>query len=135
MQRDFSQRDKDFEHLYELLSRFLPHAMLRLLHEAISLNQMTNDLDRRLLQVLEDHLGVEVLLSEESYAQAYRQCDNYAERLEQIERLVAIVREIGAGAQLRVVVLPCGCCGCRLTGWVGSTCMISWRGVTRHSCR
>jgi hypothetical protein len=101
--RDFSQRDRDFEHLYDLLSRFLPDVMLRLLQEAILLNRMTNDLDRKLLHVLEDQFGMENALTPESYAAAYRQCNNYVERLEQIERLVAIVREIGAGARLRLV--------------------------------
>lgn len=101
--RDFSQRDRDFEHLYDLLSRFLPDVMLRLLREAILLNRMTNDLDRKLLHVLEGKFGMDNALTPESYAAAYRQCNNYAERLEQIERVVAIVREIGAGAQLRLV--------------------------------
>lgn len=101
--RDFSQRDRDFEHLYEILARFLPDAMLRLLKDAILLNRITYELDHHLLHVLVDRLGMEDTISAESYAEAYRLCDNYAERLDQIERLVAIVSEVGAGAHLPLV--------------------------------
>ena len=48
--RDFSQRDQDAEHLYNLLSRFVPQAMLRLLADAIRTNQLTDQLDRALLR-------------------------------------------------------------------------------------
>lgn len=101
--RDFSQRDRDFERLHDLLSRLLPAGMLRLLTDAIILNRMTADLDRRLLEALGGALDTEDALTANNYAEAYRRCDNYAERLDQIERLVAITKEIGAGARLPVV--------------------------------
>jgi hypothetical protein len=101
--RDFSQRDRDFERLHELLSRILPASMLRLLSDAIFLNRMTADLDRRLLDALGGALDADGEIPAKDYAEAYRRCDNYAERLEQIERLVAITKEIGAGARLPIV--------------------------------
>jgi len=101
--RDFSQRDRDFEHLYATLTRFLPEVMLRLLKDAIVLNQMTHDLDRQLLQVLVNKLGMEDTITADSYVQAYRLCDNYTVRLEQIVRLVAIVGQVGTGAHLPLV--------------------------------
>jgi hypothetical protein len=101
--RDFSQRDRDFDHLHELLSRFLPEKMLRLLSQAISLNQMTYDLDHRMLYILVSELGMTDSLSPEVYLEAYQRCNNPAERLEQIEMMVAIVREVGIGARLPLV--------------------------------
>jgi hypothetical protein len=101
--RDFSQRDQDFDRLHALLCRFLPEKALRLLSEAIVLNQMTYDLDQRMLHVLVSELGMEASLTAELYVQAYRRCNNQAERLEQIEMMVAIVREVGLGARLPLV--------------------------------
>jgi len=101
--RDFSRRDREFEHLHTLLSRFLPEASLRVLHDAIRLNQLTCDLDNRLLRVLVDEMGMQERLTPEMYAEAYRRCDNYAERMRQIEMLVAIVKEVGNAARLPLV--------------------------------
>jgi hypothetical protein len=97
--RDFSQRDQDAEHLYSLLSRFLPQAMLWLLADAIRLNQLTDRLDHALLVELEKNLVMTEALTEQSYAQAFRQCDNYEQRREQIELMVKILREAARGAR------------------------------------
>jgi hypothetical protein len=98
--RDFSRRDREFEHLYAMLVKFLPEWMLRLMRDAIELNQMTGELDSHLLDVLVGELGMQDQLSAEVYAEAYRRCDNYFQRLQQIEMLVEIVRQVGQGAQL-----------------------------------
>ena len=97
--RDFSQRDHDAEHLYNLLSRFLPQAMLRLLADAIRTNRLTDRLDRVLLQELRKHLEMTEALTPGEYAQAFRQCDNYAERREQIELMTKILLEAAQGAR------------------------------------
>lgn len=96
--RDFSQRNHDAEHLYNLLSRFLPEGMLRLLADAIQINQLTSQLDQTLLKVLVDDLGVKDAITGQVYAQAYRLCNNYPERREQIELLTRILREAAQGA-------------------------------------
>jgi hypothetical protein len=97
--RDFSQRNYDAEHLYHILSRFLPEAMLVLLAETIRLNQLTNRLDHALLQVLTADLGMVDTITPQMYAQAYRICDNYTERLEQIELLIDILKAAAKGAR------------------------------------
>ena len=84
--KDFSQRDHDAERFYNLLQRFIPESMLWLVKEVVELNQLTSRLDAELLEVLVDQLGVVDQITAEEYAQAYRICDNYAERREQIER-------------------------------------------------
>jgi hypothetical protein len=97
--RDFSQRNHDAEHLYSLLSRFLPEAMLALLADAIRINQLASQLDHALLKVLVDDLEVKDTLTPQLYAEAYRLCDNYSERREQIELLTRTLREAAEGAR------------------------------------
>lgn len=118
--RDFSQRDHDAEHLYSLLSRFLPQAMLTLLADAIRINQLTDQLDRALLSEIEKCFGITDTLTPQLYAQAYRQCDNYAQRREQIELMAKILREAAQGARnpifaasLRLVRRPA-----QRAGWI-----------------
>ena len=103
--RDFSQRNHDAEHLYTLLSRFLPEAMLALLANAIRINQLTSQLDHTLLKVLVENLGVTDTITPQLYTQAYRLCDNYPERLNQIELLAKILWEAAKGARNPIVAV------------------------------
>lgn len=91
--RDFSQRDQDGEHVYEIMNSFLPDRMLHTLAQALELNRLTRGLDDVLLAVLVDQLGMEAELSAELYAEAYRLCDNYDTRKQQIDALM----EVGLG--------------------------------------
>jgi hypothetical protein len=97
--RDFSQRNHDAEHLYNLLSRFLPEVMLTLLADAIRINQLTSRLDHALLKVMVEDLEVKETITPPIYAQAYRLCNNYSERWEQIELATKILREAARGAR------------------------------------
>jgi hypothetical protein len=101
--RDFSQRDHDLERIHQFLSRVLPAYTIQLLSETVELNRMTNALDNRLLRVLVDQLGVADSITPECYAQAYRSCDNYAERVRQIDLTRSILMQVGDGARRRVV--------------------------------
>lgn len=101
--RDFSQRDADAERLYELLSRFLPAFMLRLLAGAIHLNQLSNHLDTALAQALFTQLNVTDAITPELYAEGYRLCANYPQRKQQIELLDSVLREAAFGAQTPLV--------------------------------
>ena len=101
--RDFSQRDHDLERIYTFLSRVLPAPTLQLLTETVELNRMTNMLDHRLLRVLIDQLGVVDTLTPELYAHAYCICDNYAERVHQIELTQSILMQVSVGARQRLV--------------------------------
>jgi hypothetical protein len=97
--RDFSQRNHDAEYIYNLLSRFLPEDMLALLADAIRINQLTSQLDHTLLKVLVDDLGATETITPQLYARAYRLCDNYAERKEQITLLTRTLQEAAEGAR------------------------------------
>jgi hypothetical protein len=101
--RDLSQRDRDFERLYDMLARLLPGQMLHLLKSAIQLNQLSNALDQDLLNAIFYDLGADDGITAELYAEGYRICDNYEARFAQIELLVNILGEVGEGSHLPMV--------------------------------
>jgi hypothetical protein len=111
--RDFSQRDHDLETMYDFMRRFVPDAVSRPAALTIKLHRMTETLDRKLLDVLVNQLGVEDAITVEQYAEAYRRCDNYRERVEQIDAIIeicehidGIVRNPITGPALRIAKRP-----------------------------
>ncbi|MGB8645890.1 MAG: hypothetical protein WCF84_11685 [Anaerolineae bacterium] len=89
--RDFTQRNHDMERMHDFLRRLAPEPIVRPLMLTVRLHQTTEHLDDRLLEVLVNQLGMTDSLTTPLYAEAYRRCDNYAERVAQIE----LIREIG----------------------------------------
>ena len=92
--RDFSQRDADLLRFYEGVRKVLPERAVAVLADVVQLSAMTNDLDERLIRALVDELGVTDAITLEQYAAAYRLCDNYDERLQQIQMIDAVGRGI-----------------------------------------
>ena len=99
--RDFSQRDADLQRFYEGVRKVLPERAVAVLADVIQLSAMTNDLDERLIRALVDELGVTDTITLEQYAAAYRLCDNYDERQQQL----ALIEEIGRGID-RMIKIP-----------------------------
>lgn len=111
--RDFSQRDHDLKRLYAFARSLAPEALIRPLALAVELHFFSQTLDARLLDVLVNRLGVTDTLTAALYAEAYRLCDNYADRARQIQMIVEIgeyldgvARVPFAGAALAVVHGP-----------------------------
>ena len=103
--RDFSQRDHDIEYLYELMSQFIPQFMLSLVRNAIEMNNLTNDLDRKLLRALTEDLGVIDTITPQLYAEGYRICDNYDERVRQIELVAEVGHQVELSTRIPMVDL------------------------------
>ena len=110
---DFSQRDHDIEQMYAFTRRFVPDTMLRPLAVTVELHQLSETLDRKLLDVLLNQLSVTDAITPELYAEGYRLCDNYATRVYQIElieeiceRIDGIVRNPLTGPTLSVAKRP-----------------------------
>lgn len=118
--RDFSQRDHDLERIHHLLSHILPATTIQLLTATVELNSMTNTLDNYLRQVLIDQLGVTDAITAELYAEAYRLCDNQAERVRQIDLTQSILRQVSKGARHSVVgtALKLARAPAQRAGWV-----------------
>lgn len=93
-ERDFSQRDHDLEMMYDFMRRFVPDAVSRPAALTIKLHRMTDALDQKLLEVLVTQLGITDSITVEQYAEAYRRCDNYRERVEQIDLIIEICEHI-----------------------------------------
>jgi len=88
--RDFSQRDHDIEQMYSFVQRIFPEAMIRPLRLTVEVHRLTNVLDAQLLEVLVTQLAMTTTLTEAQYAEAYRRCDNYVERVKQIDQIYKI---------------------------------------------
>ncbi len=92
--RDFSQRDHDLETMYDFIRRFVPDAISRPAALTIKLHRMTEALDHKLLDVLVNQLDVTDSITVEQYAEGYRRCNNYQERVDQIDAILEICEHI-----------------------------------------
>jgi hypothetical protein len=99
--RDFSQRDADMQRFYEGVRKVLPEGAVSILADVVALSDLTHALDRRLMRALVDELGVTDTITAQQYAAGYRLCDNYEERLHQIQ----LISRIGRGID-RLVHMP-----------------------------
>ncbi|OGO38899.1 MAG: hypothetical protein A2W35_15450 [Chloroflexi bacterium RBG_16_57_11] len=102
-QRDFSQRDQDIEYLYAVMSSFLPEFLIKVVRKAIEMNDLTNELDWALSRTLAEKLGVTNEITPQIYAEAYRVCNNYAERAHQIHLIGEVGRLVDRGTRIPLV--------------------------------
>lgn len=96
---EYGVRESEVERLRDFLSGVLPDSTLRLLDEAIELYRLTDALDVKLMRTLVDHLGMRDELDAALYAEGYRICDNYDQRVKQIETIVGLLNEALAGSR------------------------------------
>jgi hypothetical protein len=89
-ERDFAERDREVDRAYPWMRKSLPQAALAPMERAIELRNLSADLDAQLCAVLVGELDVKERISAEAYAEGYRLCDNRAQRLRQIELVVAV---------------------------------------------
>jgi hypothetical protein len=101
--RDFSQRDQDIEYLYAIMSSFLPEFLIKVVRKAIEMNDLTNELDWALSRALVENLGLTGEITPEQYAEAYRICDNYAERAHQIQLIGEVGRMVDRGTRIPLI--------------------------------
>lgn len=117
--RDFTQRDHDMVQMHEFMRRFVPAGLIRPLTLTVRLHALTERLDRALADALFKTLGLSGPITMECYTEAYRLCDNYDERVTQIEwvaeigeHLDRIVRQPLTGTVLAMAAGPA-----RRAGW------------------
>ena len=90
--RDFSRRDADLLALFDFLRSFVPENAIRAMAYAVEVNELTHQLDGKLLQDLKA-AGVGNAFTQEEYEEAYRQGD-YDARLHQIDLIVMTGQEL-----------------------------------------
>jgi len=115
--RDFSDRDTEIEQALPYMTRLLPESVLETATTAMKLYVLSRELDRNMVQALFVDLRV-TEIDPASYAEAYRICDQFAERREQIrligelaERLEHYVRSRFLIATLRMARAPAALAG------------------------
>jgi hypothetical protein len=86
--QEFARRDADIRKAFDLLRKTLPEGMIRGLVKAIELQDLSWALDDRMLEVLSKQMGVTDGFTQAQYERAYRICDNYADRMRQIDLIV-----------------------------------------------
>lgn len=116
---DFSQRNADLERFYDGLRKALPERALVVLADGIKLHELTEQLDAALARALVEELGVTDTITEAQYAEGYRICNNYDERLQQIRMIDTVGRGVDhmirlpfVGIALRLAHTPA-----HLAGW------------------
>lgn len=92
--KDFSQRDMEAHKVLPMMKKIVPNKMLSTLSAVMELNALTMDLDHKLAMQLKEQGDIEQI-TEQNYAHAYRECDNYTERQYQIDLLVRLGQQVG----------------------------------------
>jgi hypothetical protein len=98
--RDFAQRNHDMERMHDLMKRVAPEPMIRPLILTVELHRLTERLDGQLLQILRDELGMQGTLTSAMYTEAYRRCQNYDERVRQIELICEIGEQVDKAVRI-----------------------------------
>ncbi|WP_020410708.1 FFLEELY motif protein [Hahella ganghwensis] len=81
--KEFARRDADLERIFPVMVKLVPDQALGTVANLIELNLLTQKLDEHMAVVLTEELKVEEI-TEESYAEAFRRCQNLAAREHQI---------------------------------------------------
>lgn len=94
--KDFSQRDEDIARVVPKMANILPEKALMSVESALHLNALSYQLD---IDVT-DHLG-DAQLNRESYAIAYKACDNQEERTLQISYIQTLGEDLADVIDIR----------------------------------
>lgn len=99
---DFNDRNARFHQLYDKLVHIVGPKPLATMKESLELVELTDILDDALLDVLVQQ-GKAAGWTLAEYEQAYRDCDNYPARVEQIERIAATMRAVAGLSRLPLI--------------------------------
>lgn len=100
--QDFSQRNASFRTLHDWLVGLIGQDPVRVLAQAIELNDLTESLDDDMVMALRG-LGVGDRITLADWEQAYRQVNRRADRIRQVEMLVEIGRVLDTVAAVPLV--------------------------------
>ncbi len=95
---DYSQRDQDMARVIPKMAKLLPKKAVESLESALHLNALSFELDMALTQQLAD-----MPLNRDSYASAYKRCDNPGLRAQQIDYIELLGHELADVVKIRGV--------------------------------
>ena len=81
--QDFSRRDRDLERIFPKMVKLLPKTVIGTVSLLVELNLLTQKLDHELAHVIFHQLNY-TKIDEKNYCEAYRFCNNQAQRRNQI---------------------------------------------------
>lgn len=102
--QNFDQRDTDLERIFPKLLKLMPNKVLGTVATIVELNLCTQELDIMITEQLLAHGHIETL-NEQHYANAYRRCDNKAQRLKQLELVAEVGDKLNRYARSRSIML------------------------------
>lgn len=106
---DFSQRDDDIRRVYPIMVNVLSAEAIHSLGQGLELNSLSMSLDARLLETLTTECGFDAknepgALDYQMYAEAYRACDNYSDRVRQIDLMVEVGENLEVVTRKRLIL-------------------------------
>ena len=107
---DYSQRDADISRVYPMMVKLLTDKAIESLSIALELHTVSMKLDQEMIAVLRDEFAIDIegdtaQITPQMYAEAYRHCDNYADRLHQIELAVGAGKALGEAVKMKILYL------------------------------
>lgn len=94
--KDFSQRDNDIARVIPKMAKLLPEQALTSVASALHLNTLSYELDFDLVRQLNNQT-----LSRQSYAEAYRACNNQAQRQQQLDFIQQLGSDLSEVVNIR----------------------------------
>ncbi|EDY85521.1 conserved hypothetical protein [gamma proteobacterium HTCC5015] len=91
--KDYSRRDSDVKKVYPVVERIMPNRLFYILTFIMELNALTMELDEAQAKQLKAMNAIDDI-TPELYAEAYRRCDNYEARKQQIELVLKVGEEL-----------------------------------------
>ncbi len=91
--KDFSQRDLEAKKVFPVMSRVMPAGMVGTLALVMEVNALSMELDDRLAEALKE-LGLIDEITPAAYGEAYRRCDNRAQREHQIKLIIEVGKAV-----------------------------------------
>lgn len=100
---DFTQRDQDLERIFPKMVKLLPESIIETVSLLVELNMLTQMLDTELCTKLFIDLKHKAI-HEQSYCDAFRQCQNQEKRAYQIELTQALGKKLDQYARSQIIL-------------------------------
>ncbi len=100
--KDFSGRDRDLERILPKMIKLLPKQVIETVSLLVELNLVTQMLDHQLAQTIFKHLKY-TRINEAIYCQAYRHCNNFDKRNEQIQLTAEVGKKLDRYARSKMI--------------------------------
>lgn len=101
---DFGFRNESIKSLHHKLSGFLKGEIINAVGKVIELNDLSDELDNRMVNKMIE-FKIDSKLNEEKYKAIYQSLDNYDQRIYQINLLVDSVKAVHHVSQMRLIGL------------------------------